>query len=66
VVYAGTMGRARPRGPYSRLLFVGFLEGLDSERGIAERAADSFTLRDFLVALERACGKLSRDRAALL
>jgi transposase len=28
-------------------LFVGYFEGLDSERGVAWRAADSLTLRDF-------------------
>ena len=31
-----------------RMLFVGFFEGLDSERGIAWRCADSFSLRAFL------------------
>jgi transposase len=29
-------------------LLVGYVEGLDSERAIARRAADSLTLRDFL------------------
>jgi hypothetical protein len=33
---------------YFRLLLVGYFEGLDSERAIAWRAADSLTLRDFL------------------
>lgn len=47
--YADTMGRPGvPPGVYFRLLFVGYFEGLDSERGIAWRAADSLTLRDFL------------------
>jgi transposase len=47
--YADTMGRpGLPPGIYFRLLFVGYFEGLDSERGIAWRAADSLTLRDFL------------------
>src|ERR1700694_5556201 len=47
--YAGTMGRpGLPPGIYFRLLMVGYFEGLDSERGIAWRAADSLTLRDFL------------------
>jgi transposase len=27
---------------------IGYFEGIDSERGIAWRAADSFALRDFL------------------
>jgi len=35
-------------GIYFRLLLVGYFEGLDSERGIAWRAADSLTLRRFL------------------
>jgi transposase len=33
---------------YFRLLLIGYFEGIDSERGIAWRAADSFALRDFL------------------
>src|ERR1700749_4821798 len=35
-------------GVYFRLLLVGYFEGIDSERGIAWRAADSLTLRRFL------------------
>ena len=35
-------------GIYFRLLLIGYFEGIDSERGIAWRAADSFALRDFL------------------
>ena len=31
-----------------RLLLIGYFEGIDSERGIAWRAADSLALRDFL------------------
>src|SRR5215469_5003269 len=47
--YADKMGRpGLAPGIYFRLLFIGFFEGLDSERGIAWRAADSLTLRDFL------------------
>jgi transposase len=47
--YAETMGRpSLPPGIYFRLLLIGYFEGLDSERGIAWRAADSFALRDFL------------------
>ncbi len=30
------------------MLFVGYFEGLDSERGIAWRCADSLSLRHFL------------------
>jgi transposase len=52
--YAETMGRpGLPPGIYFRLLLIGYFEGIDSERGIAWRAADSLALRDFLgVALE--------------
>src|SRR5579863_10408469 len=32
-------------GMYFRLLLIGFFEGIDSERGIAWRVADSFSLR---------------------
>src|SRR5207247_2151709 len=47
--YAETMGRpGLPPGIYFRLLLIGYFEGIDSERGIACRAADSFALRDFL------------------
>ena len=47
--YAPTMGRpGLAPGIYFRLLMVGYFEGLDSERGIAWRAADSLALRDFL------------------
>ena len=35
-------------GRYFRLLLVGYFEGLDSERAIAWRAADSLNLRSFL------------------
>jgi transposase len=54
--YAAVMGRpGLPPGIYFRLLFIGFFEGLDSERGIAWRTADSLTLRDFVgVALDEA------------
>jgi transposase len=54
--YAETIGRpSLPPGIYFRLLLIGYFEGIDSERGIAWRAADSFALRDFLgVGLEDA------------
>ena len=43
------MGRPRlAPGRYFRLLLVGYVEGLDSERAIAWRAADSLSLRSFL------------------
>ena len=35
-------------GVYFRLLLIGYFEGIDSERGIAWRAADSLALREFL------------------
>jgi transposase len=35
-------------GLYFRILMIGFFEGIDSERGIAWRMADSLTLRQFL------------------
>jgi len=35
-------------GVYFRMLLIGYLEGLDSERGIAWRCADSLGLREFL------------------
>jgi len=37
-----------PPGIYFRMLFVGYFEGLDSQRGIAWRCADSLALRGFL------------------
>jgi hypothetical protein len=37
-----------PPGTYFRMLFVGYFEGIDSQRGIAWRCADSFSLRAFL------------------
>src|SRR5882724_9307510 len=35
-------------GMYFRLMLIGFFEGIDSERGIAWRVADSLCLRQFL------------------
>jgi transposase len=35
-------------GLYFRIIMIGFFEGIDSERGIAWRMADSLTLRQFL------------------
>ena len=34
-------------GRYFRLLLLGYFEGLDSERAIAWRAADSLSIRQF-------------------
>src|SRR5580693_7516529 len=42
-----------PPGVYCRMLLVGYFEGIDSQRGIAWRCADSLSLREFLgVALD--------------
>lgn len=47
--YADDVGRpGLPPGRYFRLLLIGYFEGLDAERAIAWRAADSFALRAFL------------------
>src|SRR2546430_5898323 len=47
--YAPVMGRpGLPPGRYFRLLLLGYFEGLDSERGIAWRAADSLAIRSFV------------------
>jgi len=47
--YAGQVGRpSLPPAVYFRLLLIGYFEGIDSERGIAWRVADSLTLREFL------------------
>jgi transposase len=47
--YHQTLGRpSLPPGQYFRVMMIGFFEGLDSERGIAWRLADSLTLRQFL------------------
>ncbi len=37
-----------PPGVYFRMLFIGYFEGLDSQRAIAWRCADSLSLRAFL------------------
>ena len=58
-------GGGRPSlapGRYFRLLLLGYFEGLDSERAIAWRAADSLSIRTFLdVALHEA----RRDHSTL-
>ena len=47
--YAPRRGRPSiPPGVYFRMLLVGYLEGVGSERGIAWRCADSISLREFL------------------
>ena len=54
--YTATVGRpSLAPGRYFRLLLLGYFEGLDSERAIAWRAADSLSIRTFLdVALHEA------------
>jgi transposase len=47
--YAPVMGRpSLAPGRYLRLLLLGYFEGLDSERAMAWRAADSLSIRSFL------------------
>jgi len=47
--YARQIGRpSLLPGRYFRLLLLGYFEGLDSERGMAWRAADSLAVRSFL------------------
>jgi transposase len=49
--YATDEKRGQPSirpGVYFRMLLVGYFEGLDSQRGIAWRCADSLSLRHFL------------------
>jgi transposase len=65
--YAKVMGRpSLAPGQYFRLLLVGYFEGIDSERGIAWRAADSLAIRSFVrLALQEAApdhSTISRTR----
>jgi transposase len=47
--YHSKLGRpSLPPGMYFRIMMIGFFEGIDSERGVAWRVADSLTLRKFL------------------
>ncbi len=47
--YAKRQGRPSiPPGMYFRMLFVGYFEGITSQRGIAWRCQDSLSIRDFL------------------
>lgn len=47
--YADEVGRPSiPPGVYFRMLFIGYFEGIDSQRGIAWRCGDSLSLREFL------------------
>ena len=46
--YADNGRPSIPPGRYYRMLFVGYFEGIASQRGIAWRCSDSLSLRDFL------------------
>ena len=46
--YEKTGRRSIPPGVYFRMLIIGYLEGLESQRGIAWRCEDSLSLRRFL------------------
>jgi len=47
--YAGKRGRpSLPPGRYFRMHLVGYFEGIDSERGLEWRCADSLSLREYL------------------
>jgi len=47
--YARVMGRPSVApGVYFRMLLIGYFEGIDAERGIAWRCADSLSLRQFI------------------
>jgi transposase len=61
--YAEVMGRPSiPPGVYFRMLLTGYFEGVDSERGIAWRFADSLGLRAFL---GYTLGELTPDHSSL-
>jgi len=45
---AGTGRPGVPPGVYFRMLFIGYFEDIDSQRGIAWRCADSLSLKSFL------------------
>jgi transposase len=52
--YAAVRGRpSLPPGRYFRMLLIGYFEGIDSERGLEWRCADSLSLREFLRLAER-------------
>ena len=47
--YADEVGRPSiPPGVYFRMLFVGYFEGIQAQRGIAWRCSDSLSIRSFL------------------
>src|SRR4051795_13697287 len=69
-LYSARRGRpSLPPGRYFRMLLVGYFEGIDSERGLEWRCADSLSLREFLRLGERQSvpdhSWLSRTRSRL-
>ncbi len=61
--YAATVGRpSLAPGRYFRLLLLGYFEGLDSERAIAWRAADSLSIR---ACLDFALHEVTPDHSTL-
>jgi IS5 family transposase len=61
--YADGIGRpGLPPGVYFRMLFVGYFEGLDAQRAIAWRCADSRSLQSFL---GQALDKATPDHSSL-
>lgn len=46
--YAKSGRPSIPPGVYFRMLFIGYFEGINSQRGIAWRCRDSLSLKDFL------------------
>jgi transposase len=70
-MYAARRGRpSLPPGRYFRMLLIGYFEGIDSERGLECRCADSLSLREFLWLGDRERvpdhSWLSRTRSRLL
>src|SRR4051812_40242033 len=63
--YAARQGRpSLPPGRHFRMLLVGYFEGIDSERALEWRCADSLSLREFLRLGERE--PVQGDAAGLL
>src|SRR5882672_7191382 len=48
LIFLFTWAPSLPPGRYFRMHMVGYFEGIASERGIAWRCSDSYSLRDFL------------------
>jgi hypothetical protein len=52
-VLCGARAAVAAAGRYFRRLLVGYFKGIDSERGLEWRCADSLSLREFLRLSER-------------